>query len=75
MKNSAFKKKMKSEYSGEGRSKKEAFKKPLTPEDLLELAQPVLSDFIYICHNLPSDEQRQINALSGMEVYDAEQTA
>jgi hypothetical protein len=75
MQNKAFKNKMKSEYSGDGRSKKEAFKKPLTPEDLLELTEPVLSDFLYICHNLPSDEQRQINALSGMEVYDADATA
>ena len=79
MKNSAFKKKMKqSQFADKGRVKKAEFQSSqlkAVDSDGLELTQPVLSDFLQICHNLPSDEQRQINALSGMEVYDADATA
>lgn len=41
----------------------------------VSLTQPVLSDFVWICHNLPEDEQRQFMALSGATVFDPDQAA
>ncbi len=38
------------------------------------LADPCLTDFLYICDNLPEDEQRQFAALSGVP-FDADNAA
>jgi hypothetical protein len=45
-----------------------------TKQNSVTLAQPSLTDFMYICDNLPEDELRQFEAMSG-EAFDADEAA
>ena len=45
-----------------------------TKQNSVTLAQPSLTDFMYICENLPEDELRQIEAMSG-EGFDPDEAA
>ncbi len=45
-----------------------------TKQSSVTLAQPSLTDFMYICDNLPEDELRQFEAMSG-EPFDSDEAA
>jgi len=45
-----------------------------TKQNSVTLAQPSLTDFMYICDNLPEDELRQFEAMSG-QPFDADEAA
>ena len=45
-----------------------------TKQNSVTLAQPSLTDFMYICDNLPEDEMRQFEAMSG-QPFDADEAA
>jgi len=45
-----------------------------TKQNSVTLAEPSLTDFMYICDNLPEDELRQFEAMSG-EAFDPDEAA